>query len=195
MPRKPYNYLHVTQVIPMPEGLKKIKKMAPEVLEMASERGKRVHAKLKTYLLSICQEKYKHIFIPELDYEAEGYFQSGKDWIDRYVDKVLFVEKRFLHPVFLYEGTPDLVAILKGHIKASIADFKTPIQYDEKHWSVQLSAYEQAVYHSEKIEIDQLLSVRVREKGKRALVDQVKEPIRSFQVFLHDLSSYRYYKG
>lgn len=183
-------YIHVTQAIPTPKGLSRVD---PEVLEMASERGKRVHAKLKTYALSISDPKYYGIYIPPLDYEAEGYFISGKNWIDQYVDKIIFIEKRFVHPKYYYEGTPDLVAILKGHSNPSIIDFKTPIQYQEKEWSAQLSAYENMIQECKGIKFDQLLSVRVREKGKKALVNQVKDKNNAFLAFLNGLSVCRYY--
>ena len=183
-------YIHVTQAIPTPKGLELVD---PEVLEMATDRGKRVHAKLKTYAISISDPEYHGIYIPPLDYEAEGYFISGKNWIDQYVEKIIFVEKRFVHPIYFYEGTPDLGVILKGHVKPSLCDFKTPIQYNEKNWSAQLSAYEDMIHECEGIEFGQLLSVRVREKGKPALVNQVKDKKNAFLAFLNGLSVCRYY--
>lgn len=184
------SYLHVTQVIPTPKGFDKV----PEgILDMAKERGIKVHGKLRSYILSKFFDEYAGIFLPELDYECEGYFISGKNWIDSYVEKVVFVEKRFVHPIYKYEGTPDLGAFLKGHKKPSLVDFKTPIAYYEKEWSAQLSAYDNMIYHCEKIEFGQLLSVRVREKGKKALVNQVKQPNISFHGFLNALGCYRYF--
>lgn len=183
------NYLSVTQVIPKPKGLAQVH---PDVLDAACERGKKAHSALHTYLYSL--KENKPLFIPVAP-EIEPYFQSGKHWIDLYIKKIIFIEQEFIHPLYKYVGHPDLVAILKGDKLPCVADFKTPIQYQEKEWSAQLSAYKNAIKASEKIEIGNLFSVRLKANGKRPLVNQVTEEKLAFQGFLNALGAHRYFRG
>lgn len=188
------SYLSVTQVIPKPKGLSKVH---PDILDTASERGKKAHGALHTYCYSI--KENDPIYIP-VSPGTEPYFRSGKRWIDQYVFKILYVEIEVFHPLYQYVGHPDLIAILKGDTDPSVIDFKTPIQYQEKHWSAQLSAYKQAFlkdpnYPNEDFNLDKLLSVRLKNDGGYPLVNQVTNERLAFQGFLNALGSYRYFKG
>jgi len=186
-------YITVTRAIPRPEGLDKVH---PDVLDAASERGTKAHAAVNGYCFNIQNPDSIH-WSPPIEEEIQPYFESGKQWIDKYIDTILYIECEVFHPLYLYLGHPDLIAILKGDKDPSIIDFKTPIQYQERHWSAQLAGYKEAALKDPKIEvynIEKLLSVRIRANGKMALVNQVKNEAMALNGFLNALGSYRYFK-
>jgi len=136
-------------------------------------------------------------YIPNLTPDAEPYFESGKLWIDEYVDTILYIEAEFFHPIYQYVGHPDLVAVMKGDVKPAVIDFKTPLQYREREWSAQLAGYKYAINSDNKYtlehSVDRMLSVRLRASGKMPLVNEVNDGALAFQGFLNALGSYRYF--
>ncbi len=187
------NYITVTTAIPKPEGLSKVH---PDILDAASERGTKAHAAVNGYCYKL-QKPDEIFWSPPIDPEILPYFESGKQWIDKYIATILYIECEVFHPIYLYVGHPDLIAILKGDEFASVIDFKTPIQYQERHWSAQLTGYKEAAIKDPNIDlniINKLLSVRLRSNGKMALVNQVKSEALAFNGFLNALGAHRYFK-
>ena len=91
-------YITVTRAIPKPEGLSKVH---PDVLDHASERGKKAHAAVNGYCYSLQNPASMH-WSPPIDEEIIPYFESGKQWIDFYLRILycsLFISCQLSRPV------------------------------------------------------------------------------------------------
>ena len=105
-------------------------KIRPEVLEFAKTRGTEVHQACAAYARSL----------PVFETSGYLYFQSFRNWFDRYVSRALFVESEFSDPhVYGIIGHVDLVAeLVDGRIV--VVDYKTPV-VESATWRAQLAAY------------------------------------------------------
>ncbi len=174
--------LSVTQVIPSDFSM-----VDPDVLDIACERGKIFHRAMMNYA--------NGVWVAKLPNNVQLYFDSGRRWFDKYVDKVIFVEKEFVHSKYKYVMHPDLVAIIVGNILPSVIDYKTPAAYFEKQWSAQLAAYYFGIEESEKIELDGAISMRVKKDGRDAKANHVKNLNESFNCFLMAFGSFKCFNG
>jgi hypothetical protein len=105
-------------------------------LEHASSKGTLVHSFCYRYALGIFGQK-----LPE-DYA--GYGQSFIKWADRYLKRVIWMERELVDPEFGYFGHPDIFCELIDQTFLSLIDLKTPIQYSTL-WKLQLSAYRRLI--------------------------------------------------
>jgi len=175
------SYPSVTQIIPSD-----FSKVKPDVLEAAALRGKLAHNALRLYALGAYDPN-------PLPYDVQPYFDSGRRWFDEYVDTVMWVEAEFVHPLYLYTGHPDLVAILRGNSLPSVIDYKTPEQYMERQWVAQLVSYTKMIEAQEKITLGPGVDVRLRGDGRPARANPVRDPETAWNGFLNALGAFNYF--
>lgn len=100
-------------------------------LEIAADRGTRVHRSLEFFL------KYE---FRNVDEDCAGYFDGIMKFLSDHPDwKPLHSEYRFFHKALMYAGTCDLIfETPKGIV---LTDLKTTAQAHKAMWGVQLAAY------------------------------------------------------
>jgi hypothetical protein len=103
----------------------------PDRLEYATRRGTDVHAACAAYARGL------PVFLSD---GAAPFFDSFRNWFDRYVKRALFVEAEFSDPsVYGIVGHVDLVAELVDS-RVVVVDYKTPVA-ESKTWRAQLACY------------------------------------------------------
>lgn len=107
----------------------------PDVLDAAAERGSRLHSLFAAYALGV--------WVPSIQKNEDGYFESFQKWFDRHVIKIIAIEQRRSSESFNYHGTADLVCMISipPVVDAlAVVDFKTPIT-ESRTWRPQVAAY------------------------------------------------------
>ena len=153
----------VTEVLSPYSGYDKI---PPWNLEKAAERGTIVHAHCAAIALGR--------WAPPPKEEYRGYVQSGRLWIEAYVDEALLVEEELEDPVLGYCGHPDLIIRSKKLGGVILPDLKTPVQLHRKVWGSQLAAYERLASADPRFSlppIDRFGSLRLHADGRMARLD------------------------
>jgi hypothetical protein len=113
------------------------------------------------------------------------------DWINKYIEEILFVEKLVVSEEHTYAGTADLIAKFHGDSLPSIIDVKTSNSV-VSDWPLQLSAYKLAM-KEEGIEAQRRIIVRIPKKGKIvAEMYQYKNHEEDEEMWLHTLASWRW---
>ncbi|MFA5377583.1 MAG: hypothetical protein WC455_17665 [Dehalococcoidia bacterium] len=163
-------------------------KIDPEVLDMASDRGTRAHAAALAYAFGL--------WSPEIDEDIAGYVKSYKAWHDRFVFKVLAVEKELIHPRWNYVGHCDLVAWVSGYKPEPvicIPDLKTPITASLT-WRCQGAAYREAeqLEHKEHVYAGVL---QLRRDGGLPKMTWIEDENQAFAAFIGALSAWNYIKA
>ena len=103
----------------------------PERLEYATQRGTSTHAACAAYARSL------PVFASN---GSAPYFESFRNWFDKYVKRALFVEAEFSDPsVYGIIGHVDLVAEMTDS-RIVVVDYKTPVA-ESPCWKSQISAY------------------------------------------------------
>ena len=173
------DYPSVTQVLGLVTDFSNIQ---PYVLDHAAYRGSRVHASCSAYA--------QNLWVPHLEEEFSGYYQSFTRWFDAMVDEVLFVEREFVDPDLGYKGHPDLGVVLKGTKENAIIDLKTPLAI-QKTWGVQLAGYLHLT--KKQFQIQKIGSLRLDPNGWTAKINWYEKSEREFAVFLNLLFAYKYF--
>jgi hypothetical protein len=160
----------------------------PDVLDMASDRGTRAHEACLAYAFGL--------WSPEIDEDIAGYVKSYKAWHDRFVVKVLAVEKELIHPRWNYVGHCDLVAIVSGYKPEpviSVIDLKTPVGAS-RTWSCQIAGYVEAeqLEHKEKVYGGAL---QLKKDGSLPRLLWVEDQATAFNAFCGILSGWSYLRG
>ena len=160
----------------------------PEVLQRAAERGSRVHRACAAYASGF----------PALGLHAEdrGYFISFIKWFDKYVNKVLMIEKRLESPLG-YTGQLDLVCWLIDN-RCCLVDYKTPA-LESPTWKAQIAAYCELAL----TELDSFqptlkiegMALMLNKEGKPAKGIVYQYQVDDFAAFLSCLNAYRFFKG
>ena len=158
----------------------------PEVLAAAAKRGTEVHNACACY--SQC------LPVLSLNGDRVGYFESFKNWFDRYVKKVIFVELRLFHSVYHYNGKIDLgCELIDG--RQMVVDFKTPAS-EGPTWKGQLAGYLELAKKNFPLDpFDGCMSLLLRKNGNAAKAIVYQDSPSDFAAFLSALNSYRYFKG
>lgn len=158
--------------------------MVPEhILTRATERGRKVHA--------ICAAICQGLWIPPIPSECAGYIKSFRIWLDAYVEKIIFVEKELVDPVYGFLGHPDMVVKIPEGIV--LVDLKTPIAL-QKTWQLQLAAY----LHLAKMnghKPERVGSLRLNANGGIAKMDWYQDSANDLNIFLALLNGWRYFNG
>lgn len=158
--------------------------MVPEhILTRATEKGRKVH--------SICAAICQGLWIPPIPSECAGYVASFRIWFDEYVEKVIFVEKELVDPVYGYLGHPDFYGRLKS-LGMALIDWKTPITI-QKAWKVQLSAYRRLLY-VETMKVDVVASLQLDPQGGIPKMVRYEDSALDFNIFLSALMCHNYFK-
>lgn len=158
----------------------------PDRLEQAAERGTRVH--------ELCAAHAKGFYIPKIPEDCKGYLESFKTWFRAMVREVLFVEEELKDDIFKFKGHPDAVVKLKHEKGLFLYDIKTPITKN-RIWNVQLSAYKWLCEKYLDREIKKCFILQLNPEGKTAKVTYCDQKLEDFNIFLHALSAYRWFKG
>jgi hypothetical protein len=156
----------------------------PDILEAAKLRGNAVHGAAAAYA--------KGLFVPPLPFDWQGYFDSFRRWFDACVKEVLFVEKRFFDEIFLYDGKPDLGAVLKDDRRV-IVDYKTPVA-EYPTWKSQIAAYCELAKKTYPPEFE-AVSLRLKKDGGAAKATVYDFSQNDYAAFLSALTAYRYFKS
>lgn len=166
----------------------------PEILEAAAARGSDVHEASASYA--------QGLFVPDalLFDDRRGYFESFRTWFDRYVKRVLYVEKEFQCDRFLFIGHVDLVCeLVDGRLV--VVDYKTPAVVC-KGWRLQLAAYRYLVAeHFRRLKLLddakrlECMSLRLMKNGSAARGLDYTESQSDFVVFLSALNVHRFFNS
>jgi hypothetical protein len=154
----------------------------PDRLELASERGTRVHTACAAFAMG---------FPPGGLQEGDrGYLQSYERWFFATVKKVILVEERLVHTALGYHGQIDLfVEAYSGEFL--LPDLKTPLA-KSKGWRVQMAGYrELCIVNGYKV--DRVGSLRLSPEGKPPKMDWYEEGAQDFTVFLSCLNATRFF--
>lgn len=164
------------------------------VLKQAIDRGNVVHAASQAYLSNI-------FFKIPTGYQV--YFDSIKRWVDRYVEYIYFIEKRFEDPILGFNGKPDIGCKLIRRMFQSernpfgyrypIIDIKTG-QVEGKTWCGQGAAYKH-LCNLKKKKYDCSIFLQAHPQGDwpKVLIYEYDE--KDFAAFISALNAYRYFKG
>lgn len=158
----------------------------PEVLEAAALRGTEVH--------NACACFAQCLPVLGLNGDRVGYFESFKNWFDRYVDQVFMVEKKIRHYIYHYNGKIDLgCRLIDG--REVIVDYKTPAA-EGPTWKGQLSAYLELARVGTSFGYNGgCMSLLLRKNGKAAKAIVYQDSPADFAAFLSALNAFRYFKG
>ena len=154
----------------------------PERLEYASRRGTATHAACAAYARNL------PVFACN---GVEPYFNSFRNWFDKYVKRALFVEAEFSDQSgYGIVGHVDLVAELVDS-RIVVVDYKTPVA-ESATWRAQLACY---CYLVKPVvgEADGM-ALQLSPEGNAARTIHYKNTASDFAAFLAALSAYRYFK-
>ena len=153
----------------------------PDRLAAAAARGTAVHQACAAYARGL----------PVFETSGYLYFQSFKNWFDKYVKRALFVESEFSDPsVYGIIGHVDLVAELTDG-RIVVVDYKTPVA-ESATWRAQLACYCYLV----KPVVGEVggMALMLSPDGGAARAIHYKNTASDFAAFLAALSAYRYFK-
>jgi len=156
----------------------------PEILELAADRGRRVHAHAAAKLTDA-------FLIDEPRPEDQGFITSLNRWIDENVVQVIAVEEEFIDRDLGYAAHPDLIAKIRNHQMPCVVDWKTPASASPV-WQVQLAGYCMVAKKHYGCEF-QGMTVRPRSDGGTANAIVYKNNGIDFSIFMSALNVYRYF--
>jgi hypothetical protein len=154
-------------------------RIAPDVLEAASDRGVRVH--------NCCAAYAKRIYVGPVDADCNGYVESFLVWFNKYVATVLAVEFELVSP-FGYVGHADLIVRLKDG-RVAVVDLKTPLA-GSKTWKAQIAAYKRA---ATEFSPDVAGTLQLHPEGKAPKMTWLEDEVMAFNAFLSALNAQRYF--
>ena len=155
----------------------------PDVLEFASARGTEVHQGCAAYARSL------PVFLSD---SARPYFESFRNWFDKYVKRALFVEAEFSDPeTYGIVGHVDLVAELTDG-RIVVVDYKTPVA-ESKTWALQIGAY----CHLVEPVVGKCdgMALQLSPQGNTARAIHYKYQASDFAVFVAALTVWRHIYG
>ena len=179
-----FDYLRITEILKPFTGIEFVD---PELLQIAADRGTRVHDCIEDILAGR--------WSPEvIDEEVQGYLESfelfwkSSGHVFDYTE--MQIEKRLFCPKLKITGKLDLIFTKPGRTYA--IDWKTSSKKQDS-WFLQGSAYTYLLKQNGYPEVDDVLFVHLK-KGKKPTTYKDPEPEKSWQIFLKCLELYRYFK-
>jgi len=154
----------------------------PDRLEFATRRGTAAHAACAAYARSL------PVFASN---GSAPFFDSFRNWFDKYVKRALFVEAEFSDPsVYGIVGHVDLVAELTDS-RIVVVDYKTPVA-ESRTWRAQLACYCYLV----KPVVGEVggMALQLSPDGNAARAIHYKNTASDFAAFLAALAAYRAFK-
>jgi hypothetical protein len=158
--------------------------VSPDTLAAAGDRGTRAHEACLAYAVGLWSP------VPE---DIAGYVESYKAWHDRYVVKVLAVEKELIHPRWNYVGHCDLIAWVSGYKKEpviAIPDLKTPLTAS-RTWACQGAAYREVEQREHKEHVYAGV-LQLRKDGELPKMTWIEDESQAFNAFVGALSAFNY---
>lgn len=158
--------------------------MIPEAtMAQAQYRGTEVHKACAAYALKIFYS---------LPQEYTGFLQSLKRWFDKFVKRVIYVEKRLIDPVYGFTGAIDIYAELY-QLGLGLVDYKTPLtQY--KSWRLRMSAYKRLL-EVDKKKVDVVAALQLDPDGGIPKMTRYEgTSAQDFNIFLGLLNGYKFLK-
>lgn len=155
-----------------------------DVLARAAARGTAVHEYLEAYASGLWAP------IPE---GADGYCQSGMDWVDAHVTRVISTEREYLVDGWEFYGHVDLVC--QSNMGWLVIDYKTPAA-PAKTWPMQLIAYHRLVSETSGIPPAEIVPAALmlnQNGGPAKLVRYDKNQNYIFSRFLFALELKKYF--
>lgn len=155
------------------------------ILDPAKERGNKTHA--------ICAGICQGLWIPSIPRECDGYITSFHLWFDRYVEEVIFSERKLVDPVYGFTGQPDFYGRVRdgNHI---LVDWKTPfILY--KAWKIQVGGGYKRLIEVAKKPLDRVGSLQLDPNGGIPKMTWYKNDPADFNIFLGLLNAHNYFHG
>lgn len=114
-----------------------------------------------------------------------------RDWWFENIEEVILSEENIFSKKFQYQGTPDLIAKLKGIKSLAVIDFKTGnnIYRDTDY---QLSAYKEAVMEDKGIKVKDRIILHLPREGEKnqAITLDPNNHLADFNGFLYARSLY-----
>lgn len=134
----------------------------------------------------------QNLWIDEIPENCAGFFRSFVGWYANFVEEVILVEKRLVHPTLHYQGTPDIIVRIKGDIVLTLPDYKTPRVFS-KSWRLQLAAYRELA-RVNGYPVERVASLQPHPDGGRAKFQGYTKSLASdFAVFLSGLNWWRFF--
>ena len=130
----------------------------PDLLEAGQLRGNVVHATLACIL--------KDLWYPPVPIEYQGYVDSGRNWLDKYVREVHLVETTLRDDDMGFRGTIDLLVTMIDGI-LTLPDWKTPTALS-KMWEARMASYRHLARKNGYL-VEKVGTVRLRKDGSPAL--------------------------
>jgi hypothetical protein len=154
----------------------------PDRLEFAKLRGTSAHAACAAYARNL------PVFASN---GSAPYFESFRNWFDKYVKRALFVEAEFSDPsVYGIIGHVDLVAeLVDGRVV--VVDYKTPVA-ESRLWKSQGAAYCYLV--KPVVGEVQFMALQLSPEGNAARAIHYKNTASDFAAFMAALAAYRAFK-
>lgn len=156
-------------------------KVPEYTLERAKSRGTEVHQTCAAYSLGLFHS------IPS---EYRGYFTSFQIWFDKYVEEVIYVEKKLEDATYGFRGTLDFYGRLK-RLGMTLIDIKTPIIL-YKQWKVQLSAYKRLLDIDRK-KVDVVAALQLDPNGGIPKMVRYEDSAQDFNIFLGILNAHHFF--
>jgi hypothetical protein len=154
--------------------------------EEAAERGRGIHG--------LCAALAQNLTIVKPAEELFGYLESFELWFEKYVESVLWVEKRLMDEKLGITGQPDILFKFKGKKHISLGDYKTGTQ--TKSWPIQLAAYRH-LCEKAGFKIKECGNIQIFESGKQAkwIPQPLADGPQAWAIFLSAMNCARYFGG
>lgn len=150
--------------------------------EEVMERGRLVH------LYAEVLARRNIGLIPD---EYDGYAQSACRWFDKYVERVILFETRFMDPILGITGKIDLLFQFVGKKHLTLGDYKTGTP--TKSWAIQLAPYKRLVERAGH-KVGECGNIMLHESGKVATWRPMGIPEnQAWAIFLSALNCHRYF--
>ena len=161
--------------------------MADAIMTASAEFGRECH----DYARIINQGKGHEINLDKIEPILQGKVKWYRDWWFENIEEVILSEENIFSKKFQYQGTPDLIAKLKGIKSLAVIDFKTGnnIYRDTDY---QLSAYKEAVMEDKGIKVKDRIILHLPREGEKnqAITLDPNNHLADFNGFLYARSLY-----
>ena len=173
-------YPSVTQILSPFSGIEELKRLRPNVLASAAERGTAVHA--------YCEAVSTGLMPVNVRPELRGYLDSFYHWFEQ-VEEVVEVECRLFDMQLGFHGQFDILCRMRGDEGLSLWDYKTP-ESTNRVWPVQIAAYRHLA-RAHGYDPRRGGMIRLRKSGRPPLVNEyTATERRDWNVFVSALNVY-----
>lgn len=138
-----------------------------------------------------CANYARRVWMPRLEDEYQGYFESFQGWFDKYVKKVHLVETTLEDPDLGFCGTIDIIVTMIDGIM-TLPDYKTG-KAKMRITLGQVAAYKHLA-RKNGFPIQRTGVLYLKKDGTPAIFDPYLESERDFVAFHAALIAYRYFR-